>query len=289
MLIHKIEKTHFSPSEAVVIDYILKNGEQIKNMTTASIAQETFTSPPLLIRIAKKLGYSGWNAFKEAYLEELNYLYANRQVDASIPFVVSDDIMTIAQNICILESETIQDTLALLHHDDLQKAMQLIRKTKEIDIYAVSTHIYLAETFRQKMYRIEKNVNLCRLTGDAKVQVAMSTPEKCAILISYSGRTPFIVDVAKKLKQKGTPVIAITSIADNDLSKISDATLRMSSREMIHTKIGDFASTQSVKCLLDILYACIFSMDYQKNLDYRIRIAKEINQQTSNDEQIDEE
>ena len=258
-------------------------------MTTASIAQETFTSPPLLIRIAKKLGYSGWNAFKEAYLEELNYLYANRQVDASIPFVVSDDIMTIAQNICILESETIQDTLALLHHDDLQKAMQFIRKTKEIDIYAVSTHIYLAETFRQKMYRIEKSVNLYRLTGDAKVQVAMSTPEKCAILISYSGRTPFIVDVAKKLKQKGTPVIAITSIADNDLSKIADATLRMSSREMIHTKIGDFASTQSVKCLLDILYACIFSMDYQKNLDYRIRIAKEINQQTSNDEQIDEE
>ena len=289
MLIHKIEKTHFSPSEAVVIDYILKNGEQIKNMTTASIAQETFTSPQLLIRIAKKLGYSGWNAFKEAYLEELNYLYANRQVDASIPFVVSDDIMTIAQNICILESETIQDTLALLHHDDLQKAMQFIRKTKEIDIYAVSTHIYLAETFRQKMYRIEKSVNLCRLTGDAKVQVAMSTPEKCAIIISYSGRTPFIVDVAKKLKQKGTPVIAITSIADNDLSKIADATLRMSSREMIHTKIGDFASTQSVKCLLDILYACIFSMDYQKNLDYRIRIAKEINQQTSNDEQIDEE
>ena len=34
---------------------------------------------------------------------------------------------------------------------------------------------------------------------------------------------------------------------------------------------------------------CIRDRDYQKNLDYRIRIAKEINQQTSNDEQIDEE
>ena len=289
MIIHKIEKTHFSESEAVIIRYILQHGEEIKNMTISEIAKETYTSSPLFIRIAKKLGYSGWNAFKEAYLEELNYLYASRDVDASIPFVVSDDMMTIAQNIALLESETIEDTLSLLHHDDLQYALRIMRNTEEIDVYAVSTHIYLAETFRQKMYRIQKRVNLCRLTGDARVQAAMSTPQKCAILISYSGRTQFIIDVAKKLKTKGTPIIAITSLAENELSQIADVTLRMSSREMIHTKIGDFASTQSVKYLLDLLYACVFSMDYQKNLDYRIEIAKEINSGLTEEERMDEE
>lgn len=289
MLIHRIEKTHFSESEAIIIDYILKNGDQIKNMTISQIAKVTYTSAPLLIRIAKKLGYPGWNAFKEAYLKELEYLYANRKIDASIPFIVSDDIMTIAQNISLLEVETIQDTLALLKHDDLQKAMQLIRHRKSIDIYAVSTCIYLAETFRQKMQRIQKNVNLCRLTGDAKIQVAMSTNQTCAILISYSGRTQFIIEAAKKLKNKGTSIIAITSIADNELSHLADVTLRMSSREMIHTKIGDFASTQSVKCLLDILYSCIFSIDYQHNLDYCIKIAKEIDKDNNIEENIDYE
>ena len=288
MLIHRIEKTHFSESEAIIIDYILKNGDQIKNMTISQIAKVTYTSAPLL-RIAKKLGYPGWNAFKEAYLKELEYLYANRKIDASIPFIVSDDIMTIAQNISLLEVETIQDTLALLKHDDLQKAMQLIRHRKSIDIYAVSTYIYLAETFRQKMQRIQKNVNLCRLTGDAKIQVAMSTNQTCAILISYSGRTQFIIEAAKKLKNKGTSIIAITSIADNELSHLADVTLRMSSREMIHTKIGDFASTQSVKCLLDILYSCIFSIDYQHNLDYCIKIAKEIDKDNNIEENIDYE
>ena len=258
-------------------------------MTISQIAKVTYTSAPLLIRIAKKLGYPGWNAFKEAYLKELEYLYANRKIDASIPFIVSDDIMTIAQNISLLEVETIQDTLALLKHDDLQKAMQLIRHCKSIDIYAVSTYIYLAETFRQKMQRIQKNVNLCRLTGDAKIQVAMSTNQTCAILISYSGRTQFIIEAAKKLKSKGTSIIAITSIADNELSHLADVTLRMSSREMIHTKIGDFASTQSVKCLLDILYSCIFSIDYQHNLDYCIKIAKEIDKANNIEENIDYE
>ena len=68
-------------------------------MSVSYIAQQTYTSAPLLIRIAKKLGYSGWNAFKEDYLKELEYLYSSQEVDASIPFVVSDDFMTIAHNI----------------------------------------------------------------------------------------------------------------------------------------------------------------------------------------------
>ena len=99
LIIHKIEKTHFSTSESVIIDYILKKGDKIKNMSIQEIANATYTSPPLLIRIAKKLGYKGWNDFKEAYLEELKYLYQNDEVDASIPFVINDNFITIEHNI----------------------------------------------------------------------------------------------------------------------------------------------------------------------------------------------
>lgn len=95
LIIHKLEHTHFSSSEAIIIDYILEQGLKIKNMSANSIAKATFTSAPLLVRIAKKLGYSGWNAFKEDFIAELEYLFKEQKVDASIPFVVSDDIMTI--------------------------------------------------------------------------------------------------------------------------------------------------------------------------------------------------
>ena len=83
LIIHKIEKTHFSTISAIIIDFILKNAEKIKDMSIQAIADATFTSPPLLIIIAKILGYKGWNAFKEAYLDELEYLYATEEIDAS--------------------------------------------------------------------------------------------------------------------------------------------------------------------------------------------------------------
>lgn len=289
MLIHKIEQTHFSPSEEEIIHFILKEGENIRDMSIASIAEATYTSAPLLIRIAKKLGFDGWNTFKEEYLKEINYLNQENVVDASIPFVVTDDFSSISRNIASLQIETIKDTMELLKHDDLFGAMKLLRNSEIIDVYGVSSNILLAEEFAEKMFFIKKNVYICRLSGDAKIQAALSDEKHCAILISYSGETPYLIETVKILKRKKTSIIAITSIADNKLSQMADITLRISSREMLHSKIGDFATSQSIKLILDILYGCIFSLDYSNNLNDRIKLAKEVDDRHSGFEYIDED
>ena len=276
MLIHKIEKTHFSPSESIIIDYILKKGKDIKNMTIAQIANETYTSSPLFIRIAKKLGYDGWNEFKEAYLKELDYLYLNQEVDANIPFVVNDDIMNIAYNLCVLERETIQDTYSLISHDDLQKAIRLLRNCKYIDVYSRSVHMHIVRSFQERMYILHRHVQLCSLSDELDSTYLMSDQNHCAIIISYSGHAPHIKHLIETLRKKQTSIIAITNLEDNELSLLADVTLRMSSRELIYTKIADFASSLSLKYILDILYSCIFSIHYQQNLDNCIQIAKEL-------------
>ena len=276
MLIHKIEKTHFSPSESIIIDYILKKGKDIKNMTIAQIANETYTSSPLFIRIAKKLGFDGWNEFKEAYLKELDYLYLNQEVDANIPFVVNDDIMNIAYNLCVLERETIQDTYSLISHDDLQKAIRLLRNCKYIDVYSRSVHMHIVRSFQERMYILHRHVQLCSLSDELDSTYLMSDQNHCAIIISYSGHAPHIKHLIETLRKKQTSIIAITNLEDNELSLLTDVTLRMSSRELIYTKIADFASSLSLKYILDILYSCIFSIHYQQNLDNCIQIAKEL-------------
>ena len=46
-------------------------------------------------------------------------------VDASIPFLLSDDLMTINKNIALLEKETIQDTeqLIIMMHYNMRSAL----------------------------------------------------------------------------------------------------------------------------------------------------------------------
>ena len=73
LIVNQIENTHFSKTEREIVDYIIDQGMNIEKMSANEIARNTFTSAPLLVRIAKKLGYSGFNEFKSAYLKELAY------------------------------------------------------------------------------------------------------------------------------------------------------------------------------------------------------------------------
>ena len=57
IITEKIGKTHFSASEKIIIDHITSLGKQIENISASQIAKETYTSAPLVVRVAKKLGY----------------------------------------------------------------------------------------------------------------------------------------------------------------------------------------------------------------------------------------
>ena len=158
LIVNQIENTHFSKTEKEIVDYIIDQGMNIEKMSANEIARNTFTSAPLLVRIAKKLGYSGFNEFKSAYLKELSYMLEETDVDASIPFLLSDDLMTITKNLALLEKETIQDTQQLNHHDDLQEAVRLLQKAQVIDVYGVLDHVLLAKHFKTLMMYIGKDV-----------------------------------------------------------------------------------------------------------------------------------
>lgn len=54
-----METGHFSSSEKAIVDYILKEGTNIQNMTVKEIAKATYTVPSTLIRVSKKLNYNG--------------------------------------------------------------------------------------------------------------------------------------------------------------------------------------------------------------------------------------
>lgn len=288
LIVNQIENTHFSKTEREIVDYIIDQGMNIEKMSANEIARNTFTSAPLLVRIAKKLGYSGFNEFKSAYLKELAYMLEETDVDASIPFLLSDDLMTIGKNIALLEKETIQDTEQLNHHDELQHAISLLEKAKKIDVYGVLDNVLLAKHFQTMMMYIDKDVQVIDQITGQKRSACLANKDHCAIIISYSGQTKEMVEVAEIYHKKQIPFISITCMAENTISRLANAKLYLSSREMLHIKIGDFASTTSLKYLFDVLYAGIFSKNYKKNLETKIVVASYVDDRQSEDEYINE-
>ncbi|WP_160676466.1 MurR/RpiR family transcriptional regulator [Clostridium sp. C8-1-8] len=275
LLTEKMMQVSFSESEKIIIDYIFKEKEDIKNKTTKQIAQQTYTHPSTTIRIAKKLGYNGWNELKEAYLEEIKYLDSHfENIDANFPFTEDDSIMAIANKIATLNQTTIKDTLSLIHHDDLQKAVQFLHKASEIKVFANNQNLIIAQDFMLKMNRIQKSVSIS-LTDSEQVFEAFNCKKGCcAIIISYSGEDNPLIKAIPVLKQNSVPIIAITSLGDNTLASKADCVLRITTRERLYSKIANFTTNDSICYLLDVLYSCVFSKDYDKNLEHKIMVSK---------------
>lgn len=277
----------FSHSERIIVDYILDKQNEIKDYSTKMIADETYTSPSTLIRISKKLGFQGWNDFKDAYLNEVDYLNKHFQdIDPNFPFTNQDTIMNIASKIANLHAESAKDTLSLIHHDALQKAVQILRRSQEVRIFAISNLNYVGEEFVFKLNRIQKKASISLVQDLMFHDAAMMKDDECAICISYSGETPHILQVANTLKENHVPIIAITSIGDNHLSDIANVTLHISTREKSFSKIAGFVSLESISIILDTLYSCLFSLNYQANLDYKLKMSKRIEITRSIDNEI---
>lgn len=273
----KLESYPFSNSEKLIIDYILKNKTAIKNMTTKDIANATYTSPSTLIRIAHKMKYKGWSELKNAFLQEEDYLETHFcNIDANYPFDEKDSIMSIANKIAILKKETIEDTLSLITHDDLQNAIRIIRQSSYINVFAVSNNLLISQEFKHNMARIKKRVDICPIHGEQIHVANLADSSSCAIVISYSGETTELIKITQLLKSHHIPVIAITNIGENSISKLADCILRITTREKLYSKIATYSTDEAIIYLLDVLYSCIYALDYENNDCIRYHSSRKI-------------
>ena len=157
---------------------------------------------------------------KKAYQEEHDYLTRNFvNIDANLPFEANDSIMTISNKMASLGQSTIEDTLSLIHHDTLQQAKQMLLRAKHIQIFANNANMLIPQDFALKMNRIKHHTAVSTIKGE-DVYTAYTSPEgTCAILISYTGESTAMKQIANILKAEGVPTIGITGIGDNYLSR----------------------------------------------------------------------
>lgn len=290
LLQEQMKQDIFSYNERTIIDFILEKQEKIKNYSTKMIGDETYTTPSTIIRIAHKLGFQGWSDLKEAYLDEVIYLNNHfQEIDPNYPFTNQDTMMQIAHKITQLHIESAKDTASLIHHDTLQKAIQILRKANVVKVFAIANLNFIGEEFVFKLNRIHKKAYIEPVQDNQFQDAIMTTSDECAICLSYSGETPTLLKTANFLKENKVPIIAITSLGKNSLSDLATVTLNVSTREKSFSKIAGFTSLESMNIVLNILYSCLFSLNYQVNLDYKINVAKRVELNREIDNEVIEE
>ncbi|GAA0086318.1 MurR/RpiR family transcriptional regulator [Clostridium sp. MB05] len=223
-------------SEQKVFTYIYTNQQKVIKMKISDLAKETFTSKTVIINLSQKLGFEGFSDLKY-------YLKSNNNAEDDIK-VLEDLQYGLRQNI--------EKTFVIIEADLYKKISREVIEAKTVYVFARGTskaagyylnHILL--TLGIKCIFV-KDYNLLTLVGSTLES------DELVILISLSGTTQKILEVANIAKVKGCRTIAITSFGNNELSRISDYTLHCVASET-ETKFNDSISRIGMFIVIEML------------------------------------
>lgn len=280
LISEKIEQLSLRYNDArhTVAQFLLSEFKKLDSMSMQDVAEATYTSKATLVRVAKALGYTGWNDFIKAYLEEIKEkqkLYGD--IDTNFPFKGLDSLHEVRESISHIYMESVYQTNSLCDDRQLEKAARIIDQSQRVGVVAVGANRSLSRIFAQKMIKIGKVVDLCE-QADMNYYITALTPKDCVIMISYSGvnlkRDP--LSLIPLCKERNIPIIALTSQEQTILRQEADAALTIFSREHIFTKIASYSTEISILFLLDLLYSAYFWLHFDQNLTYRLENAKKL-------------
>lgn len=280
LLIQKLNYFHgLTKNEELAAQYIYKNIDRIESISINDIASQTFTSPSTTVRLAQKLGFKGFKELKSKLMKEQRYLNNNKKdIDANKPFTAHDSLSSISMNIADLLSDSLHDTLNLIDYNELEKIINIINTCNHINIYGFTHALSSSYDFKYKMASIKKQVTLFDSVQEFAFASDFTNNDTVHIFLSYTGETQHLISTMKELKTKHVPIIAITSIGDNTMSKLADYCLEISTKEKIHSKIATYASNESFHYLLDIIYSCVFQKNYDENYKHKVDNAHKYDQ-----------
>lgn len=258
-----------------VADFLLHEGSGIESLSMAELARVTFTSKPTLVRFAKHLGYSGWPAFRLAFLKAAreNELSATHGmgVDVNFPFGSEDAPSDVARSIARVRALAAEHLEQRLTDELLERAATAIMGARRLVFFGRPPSLRHGQLFAYDLSQLGKHCWVPH-AEDSQASAQQLEEGDCAIFSTYSGALmlePF--RYAQDARDRKATIIVITS--DNSpLVRLADIALTFEPIERYYRKIACFFSSACISHVLAVLYGVCYQLDYNRYTSNRVRL-----------------
>lgn len=254
----------FSSTEYQIAQFIYNNPEEAIHMSVREIASKTYTNPTSVMRVCKKLCEEGFGQFRIELAKEISFTQTSDLTSQEAMSQKLDNIDEIMQQLKTSVIQSIEFTQKLISKECIKKIVELLNIAATIDVYGRGSSNDVGKDFRYKMYRLGYSIHLFENIDLQAIQAFNSDSTHVAIILSSSGETPEILNFAKILNQKRTPVITITGSQDCSLLKYSDYPLFFQCFES-NQRVGGITSRSAMQYILDVIYFSVLNADYEKH------------------------
>ena len=199
------------PAEQRVAKLLMADPRGFATLPVVELAERAHVSKPTVVRFCRSIGYDGLADFK---------LKLAGSVNEGVPFVhraVDDDDKAGDIVVKVIDNAV----AAMLRYrnaaasQSVERAIEALaeacRQGRRIEFYGVGNSGIVAQDAQHKFFRLGV---MAAAVSDGHMQVmsvTMLKPGDCAVIISNSGRSRDLLDVAEIARRKGATVIAITA------------------------------------------------------------------------------
>lgn len=245
----------FTNTERKVADYILDHTKEVVYMSITDLAEACNVGESSVFRFCKTLEFRGYQEFKISLAHSTSRKDEMPQLSNQI--TMEDTIDDLSAKMLTSTINALTETHNLIDVEDVSEAVDLFIKADKVQFFGVGASLLTALEAKNKFMRIT-NKTECALDSHLQMMSAsLMTENDVAVLVSYSGSTKDMIDVAEVAKEKGAKIISITRFARSPLTNYSDITLLCGANEG-PLQGGSLTAKISQLYLLDLLYAEYF-------------------------------
>jgi DNA-binding MurR/RpiR family transcriptional regulator len=262
-----------TPLERRVVDMILGRRDFDETTPLRTIADDAAVSEAMIVKIAKKLGFSGFKDFRSGIVEY------NRLPSAELHQELSpdDSAPELAQKVFRTSIHAIEETLSILDPEALERAADLIFEARQRDFYGIGGSAQIARDISHKFLRIGVRTSVFDDAHMMLMSAALLKANDIAIAFSHSGTTTAVIEAVELARRRGARTIVLTNYATSPLAELADVVL--CSTALGSPLLGENAAARIAQLVIfDAVFAAVAQRDLaaaERNLSATRNAVKE--------------
>lgn len=229
-------------TEDMLLTRILEHKQHLSEISLQSLSKSLFVAPNTIVRLCKKLGYSGYTEFKNVYL-----------------YSIQTEPVTLTK---MPLDERLERTRKLLNTETVSEIVDQIAHANRILIFATGLSKLVGDELGERLKTVGINAETFLYPHLMRHQAKSLVDEDVCVAISLSGETQSIIDATRIAKLLNAKVVSITGVSKNTLSQISDIQVYCYSNDQFIENI-DVADRLSFSYVVNVIYES-YLKEYQE-------------------------
>lgn len=244
-----------------IADYLLANIDTQEKVTSVELAEKLNVGQATIIRFSKKLGYK---SFKNMLIDVLNADVSEQSDEIQLTDSTYATLEKIKDNYISFVRIAFEVNQSQLYDD----VADMMDQAESIVCFGYQATGGFAFYFSQSLIELGKSAFYSSSIIETKQRMLFLNNKKdIVILVSKSGETEEVIELAKFAKSLKLKIVCISNIGQTTLSSLCDITLSFL-YDSLKTRLKTYTQNSGLIFVIDSLILTLYKKDYSKYINH---------------------